>query len=109
MLSESLIGVVAQMLVKKKGGGRVGALEVLIGTPAVRNLIREGKTHQILSTMQVGQKSGMQTMEATLANLVTQGVVSLAEARVRMPDSEVLATLAAQAGPDSRAQPGAGR
>jgi twitching motility protein PilT len=109
MLSESLIGVVAQMLVKKKGGGRVGALEVLIGTPAVRNLIREGKTHQILSTMQVAQKSGMQTMEATLANLVTQGVVSLAEARVRMPDSEVLATLAAQAGPDSRAQPGAGR
>jgi twitching motility protein PilT len=96
MLAESLLGVVAQMLVKKRGGGRVGAVEILIGTPAVRNLIREGKTHQVLSTMQVGQKVGMQTMEATLASLVTQGIVSLGEARSRMPGSEVLAAMAAQ-------------
>ncbi|HWO11631.1 MAG TPA: type IV pilus twitching motility protein PilT [Polyangiaceae bacterium] len=109
MLSESLIGVVAQMLVKKKGGGRVGVLEVLMGTPAVRNLIREGKTHQILSTMQVGQKSGMQTMEATLVNMVMQGVVSLAEARIRMPDSEVLGALAAQATSGSRTMQGVDR
>jgi twitching motility protein PilT len=97
MLSESLLGVVAQMLVKKKGGGRVGAVEVLIGTPAVRNLIREGKTHQVLSTMQVGAKVGMQTMEASLVSLVQQGVVTLGEARTRMPGSEVLAALAASA------------
>jgi twitching motility protein PilT len=96
MLAESLLAVVAQMLVKKRGGGRVGAVEILIGTPAVRNLIREGKTHQVLSTMQVGQKVGMQTMEATLASLVTQGIVSLGEARSRMPGSEVLAGMAAQ-------------
>ncbi len=95
MLSESLLGVIAQMLVKKRGGGRVGALEVLIGTPAIRNLIREGKTHQVLSTMQVGAKVGMQTMEASLAALVTSGVVTLGEARARMPSSEVLAALAA--------------
>ena len=109
MLSESLLGVVAQMLVKKKNGGRVGVLEVLIGTPAVRNLIREGKTHQVLSTMQVGQKVGMQTMEATLVTMVQQGVVSLAEARARMPGSEVLAAMAAQAAQEARAQQGAAR
>ena len=72
-------------------------LEVLIGTPAVRNLIREGKTHQILSTMQVGQKVGMQTMEATLVALITEGMITLGEARMRMPGSEVLAAMAAQA------------
>jgi twitching motility protein PilT len=109
MLSESLLGVVAQMLVKKRGGGRVGVLEVLIGTPAVRNLIREGKTHQVLSTMQVGQKVGMQTMEATMVAMVTEGVVALAEARMRMPGSEVLAAMAAQAAQENRAQHEAAR
>jgi twitching motility protein PilT len=109
MLSESLLGVVAQMLVKKRSGGRVGVLEVLIGTPAVRNLIREGKTHQVLSTMQVGQKVGMQTMEATLVAMVTEGVVALGEARTRMPGSEVLAAMAAQAAQEHRAQQEAAR
>ncbi len=104
MLSESLLGVVAQMLVKKRTGGRIGVTEVLIGTPAVRNLIREGKTHQVLSTMQVGQKVGMQTMEATLAGLVTQGVVTLGEARSRMPGSEVLIQMAAQIAQEHKAQ-----
>ena len=107
MLSESLLGVVAQMLLKKRGGGRIGAVEVLIGTAAVKNLIREGKTHQVLSTMQVGQKVGMQTMEASLVALVTQGLVSLAEARGRMPGSEVLAQLAAQAAEAQKAAQGA--
>ncbi|HMI93044.1 MAG TPA: type IV pilus twitching motility protein PilT [Polyangiales bacterium] len=93
MLSESLLGVLSQMLVKKRGGGRVGVLEILVGTPAVRNLIREGKTHQIPSTMQVAGKSGMQTMEMALSNLVTRGVIELAEARARMPSSEVLAAM----------------
>ncbi len=90
MLAESLLGVVSQMLVKKRGGGRAAALEILVGTPAVRNLIREGKTHQIPSSMQVGGKSGMQTMEAALVGLVTRGVIDLAEARARMPSSEML-------------------
>jgi twitching motility protein PilT len=93
MLSESLLGVVAQMLVRKKGGGRVGALEILVGTPAVRNLIREAKTHQIPSAMQVGGKVGMQTMEAALCDLVTRGVVTHHEAKLRMPSSEALASL----------------
>jgi twitching motility protein PilT len=93
MMSESLIGVVSQMLVKKRGGGRAAALEILVGTPAVRNLIREGKTHQIPSSMQVAGKSGMQTMEAALVGLVTRGVVDLAEARARMPSSEMLTML----------------
>jgi twitching motility protein PilT len=93
MLSESLIGVVSQMLLKKKSGGRAAGLEILVGTAAVRNLIREGKTHQIPSTMQVAGKSGMQTMEAALVTLVGRGVVELSEARARMPGSEVLASL----------------
>jgi twitching motility protein PilT len=93
MLADSLIGVVSQMLIKKRNGGRTAALEILVGTPAVRNLIREGKTHQIPSSMQVAGKSGMQTMEAALMHLVTRGVVDVAEARARMPSSEMLSVL----------------
>ena len=93
MLAESLVGVVSQMLVKKRGGGRAAALEILVGTPAVRNLIREGKTHQIPSTMQVGGRSGMQTMETALVQLIQRGVIDLAEARARMPGSEMLNAL----------------
>ncbi len=91
MLAESLVGVVSQMLLKRNGGGgRVAALEILVGTPAVRNLIREGKTHQIPSSMQVAGKSGMQTMEAALVSLVGRELVDLSEARSRMPNSETL-------------------
>jgi twitching motility protein PilT len=93
MLSESLLGVVTQMLVKRKSGGRAAALEVLTGTPAVRNLIRENKTYQLGSIMQVGAKAGMQTMEAALVELVTAGTIDLAQARARMPGSEALAAL----------------
>jgi twitching motility protein PilT len=94
MLSESLLGVVAQMLVKKKAGGRQAALEILLGSPAVKNLIREGKTHQLPSVMQVAGKAGMQTLEAALIELVTAGTITLAEARSRHPSSESLAALA---------------
>ena len=87
MLSESLLGVITQMLLHKVGGGRAAALEILIGTAAVRNLIREAKTHQIPSAMQVGGKVGMQTMEAAVQSLVTRGVVTLDEVRTRMPDT----------------------
>ncbi|MBL0220916.1 MAG: type IV pilus twitching motility protein PilT [Myxococcales bacterium] len=86
MVSESLLGVCTQMLLQKVGGGRAAALEILVGTPAVRNLIREGKTHQIPSAMQVGSKAGMQTMEAAVMDLVTRGVVSVEEAKKRVPD-----------------------
>ncbi|HLK11504.1 MAG TPA: type IV pilus twitching motility protein PilT [Candidatus Binatia bacterium] len=75
MLAESLEAVVAQTLLKKKGGGRVAACEVLVGTPAVRNLIREGKLHQIPSMMQTGRNVGMQTLDMAIAELAKKGLV----------------------------------
>ena len=68
--------MITQTLLKKKVGGRVAALEIMTGTTAVRNLIREGKIHQIPGTMQVSQKDGMQTMDMALTNLVTRGIVT---------------------------------
>jgi twitching motility protein PilT len=75
MLSESLEAVIAQRLLKKKGGGRVAATEILVGVPAVRNLIREAKLHQIPSAMQTGSQHGMQTMDAALADLTKKGLL----------------------------------
>jgi twitching motility protein PilT len=75
MLAESLEAVVAQTLLKKKGGGRVAACEILVGVPAVRNLIRENKLHQIASMMQTGQRAGMQTSDMAVADLVKRGLV----------------------------------
>jgi twitching motility protein PilT len=75
MLSESLEAVVAQTLLKKKGGGRVAAQEILIGVPAVRNLIREQKLHQIPSMMQTGKGIGMQTLDMALQDLVKRGLI----------------------------------
>jgi twitching motility protein PilT len=75
MLSESLEAVIAQTLLKKKGGGRVAATEILVGVPAVRNLIREGKLHQIPSMMQTGQRVGMQTFDMGVADLVKRGLI----------------------------------
>ena len=74
--AESIEAVMTQTLVKKKSGGRIAALEIMTGTTAVRNLIREGKIHQIPGTMQVSQKDGMQTMDMALVNLVTRGIVT---------------------------------
>jgi len=88
-LSVALQGVITQQLLPTADGqGRVAACEVMIPTPAVRNLIREGKTHQILSSMQTGAASGMQTMDAALATLVRQGKITqkLAEQRSSHPD-----------------------
>ncbi|HXV78432.1 MAG TPA: type IV pilus twitching motility protein PilT [Candidatus Binatia bacterium] len=79
--SESIEAVITQTLLKRKGGGRVAALEIMTGTTAVRNLIREGKIHQIPGTMQVSQKDGMQTMDMALQNLVSRGLVSKEEAQ----------------------------
>jgi len=74
--AESIEAVITQTLLKKKGGGRIAALEIMTGTTAVRNLVREGKIHQIPGTMQVSQKDGMQTMDMALLNLVSRGLVS---------------------------------
>ena len=75
MLSESLEAVIAQTLLKKKGGGRVAACRDPGRHPAVRNLIREAKLHQIPSAMQTGQQHGMQTMDAAVAELTKKGVL----------------------------------
>ena len=80
MLSESLKGVISQTLLRKKGGGRVAALEVLIVTPAISNLIREGKTFQIASSMQTGRAIGMVTLNDALTELVKSDQVSPEEA-----------------------------
>jgi twitching motility protein PilT len=79
--AESIEAVLTQTLLKKKGGGRVAALEIMTGTTAIRNLIREGKIHQIPGTMQVSQKDGMQTMDMALQSLVSRGIVSKEEAQ----------------------------
>ena len=80
MLSESLKGVISQVLCKKIGGGRVAAMEILIGTTSVANLIREGKTFQIPSIMQTGKGAGMQTMNDALFDLVKKKLVEPQEA-----------------------------
>ncbi len=80
MLSESLKGVVSQTLCKKKGGGRVAALEILLVNSAISNLIREGKTYQIPSIMQTARATGMVTLGDALYELVKRGAVEAAEA-----------------------------
>src|SRR6184192_53602 len=91
MLSESLKGVIAQTLLPKKGGGRVAALEVLIVTPAVSNLIREGKTFQIPSAMQTGRNHGMVMLNDALLDLVEKKEISPDEAYMRSVEKAGLA------------------
>jgi twitching motility protein PilT len=86
MLSESLRAVISQTLCKKKGGGRVAALEILLGTGSVANLIREGKTFQIDSCIQTGKKQGMQTLNDHLLALVSKGLVEPMEAYLKSVD-----------------------
>jgi twitching motility protein PilT len=81
MLSESLRGVIAQALLPKAGGGRVAAIEMLVATKAVANLIREGKTFQIPSAMQTGKREGMITYESAIEKLISTGKI---EAKVGM-------------------------
>lgn len=89
MLSESLQAVISQTLLKRKSGGRVAAHEIMRGTSAIRNLIREGKVAQMYSAIQTGQAAGMQTMDQCLQSLVDKRVVSVEAARekARQPDS----------------------
>ena len=93
-LSVALEGIVTQQLLPTSDGqGRCCATEVLVPTPAVRNLIREGKTHQIYSTLQTGASHGMQTMDSSLAELVGQGKISRELARSRSSSPEELRRL----------------
>ncbi|MEE8321247.1 MAG: type IV pilus twitching motility protein PilT [Gammaproteobacteria bacterium] len=80
MLSESLKAVISQTLLKKQGGGRVAAHEIMIGTPAIRNLIRENKIAQMYSAIQTGASLGMQTLDQNLLELVNKNVVTRQEA-----------------------------
>jgi twitching motility protein PilT len=109
MLSESLRGVVAQTLCRKIGGGRVAALEVLIATQAVSNLIREGKTFQIPSIMQVNKAHGMVTLNDALMDLVTKKIVAPEEAMAKAVDKAGMDALFKRAGitlPGPAAKPG---
>jgi twitching motility protein PilT len=81
MLSESVQGIISQVLLKKKGGGRIAAHEILVGTPAIRNLIREAKVAQMYSAIQTGGAIGMQTMDGCLQEYVKRGLVTKEAAR----------------------------
>ncbi|MER2493604.1 type IV pilus twitching motility protein PilT [Catenovulum sediminis] len=76
MLSESLQAVISQTLLKRSGGGRVAAHEIMVGTPAIRNLIREDKVAQMYSAIQTGMGFGMQTMDQCLGDLVSRGIIT---------------------------------
>ena len=88
MLSESLRAVISQTLLKKVGGGRVAAHEIMIGIPAIRNLIRENKIAQMYSAIQTGQQYGMQTLDQNLKGLVEKGLVSKQEARAKAANKD---------------------
>ena len=98
MLSESFRGCIAQVLCKKKGGGRVAAYEVLIGTSAVANLIREGKTVQLKSVMQTGRNLGMQTMNDHLLQHVKNDLITPEEAYMKSNDKQLMKSLLQQEG-----------
>jgi twitching motility protein PilT len=113
MFAESIQAVLTQSLLRKRAGGRIAALEVLIGTPAVRNLIRENKIHQIPSSMQTGQAVGMCTLDMALLELVSKGLVTREEAQSRTltPNlfGPVIATADAKPGQPRFQRPMAGR
>ena len=98
MLSESLKGVISQTLLPKKGGGRVAALEILIVTPAISNLIREGKTFQIPSAMQTGKQHGMVMLNDALMELVQKGVVEPMDAYIKAVEKPGFEALLARSG-----------
>jgi twitching motility protein PilT len=90
MLSESLRAVISQTLLRTKdGGGRCAAHEIMIGTPAIRNLIRENKVAQMYSAIQTGQQFGMQTLDQNLQELVKRNVVAASEARVKAANKDL--------------------
>jgi len=90
MLSESLKAVISQTLLKKVGGGRIAAHEIMLGTPAIRNLIREDKVAQMYSAIQTGQSVGMQTLDQNLKSLLVQGLVTKEEAKKKAANPDQL-------------------
>src|SRR5690606_32283960 len=89
MLSESLRAVISQTLLKKIGGGRVAAHEIMIGTPAIRNLIREDKVAQMYSAIQTGQQAGMMTLDQHLQELVKRSLIAKQQAREYAKDKRL--------------------
>ena len=89
MLSESLRAVITQTLLKRIGGGRVAAWEIMVATPAIRNLIREDKVAQMYSAIQTGQNHGMQTLDQALEALVSRGIINKLEAARRAVDKRM--------------------
>jgi twitching motility protein PilT len=90
MLSESLVAVISQTLIKTKDGqGRIAAHEIMIGTPAIRNLIRENKVAQMYSSIQTSQAAGMQTLDQCLTELVRRNQIQLADARQRAVNKDL--------------------
>ena len=92
-LSNILMAICSQRLVPMLGGGRIAAAEILVATPAVRNIIREGKSHQLDAVIQTGAEYGMQSMDRTLVSLIKAGTISLDEARNVAVDVEELERL----------------
>lgn len=91
MLSESLQAVISQALLKKVGGGRVAAHEIMMANPAIRNLIRENKVPQMYSAIQTGSAQGMQTLDQCLQELVRKGVVAKQDARLKAFNKDAFA------------------
>ena len=103
MLAEGLAGIVAQQLVKTADGkGRVAALELLVGSPAIASMIREGKTYQLASKMQAGQAQGMQTLDMHLEKLVAAGTITPEAALDKASDKESFAKLLKRLDPDAQ-------
>ncbi|MBL8066269.1 MAG: type IV pilus twitching motility protein PilT [Chthonomonadaceae bacterium] len=94
LLSNTLEGVISQQLLPKLGGGRCAALEIMIGIPAIKNLIREAKTHQMYSVIETNRQIGMQTLDSHLADMFKMGYVSYDECAMRAVDKETFAHLA---------------
>lgn len=94
LLGNTLEGVVSQQLLPKLGGGRCAAIEIMLGTPAIRNLIREGKTHQMYSVIETSAQVGMQTMDRSLADLFKSGRTAWEECAMRAVDKESFTRLA---------------
>ena len=98
MLSECLKGIIAQVLCKRTGGGRIAAFEILLDSPAVSSLIREGKTFQLPSVMQTSKRMGMLTMNESLFTLVKNGLIDPKEGLLQATDKDALATMYKNAG-----------
>jgi twitching motility protein PilT len=91
MLSESLRAVISQTLLKRTGGGRVACHEIMVGTPAIRNLIREDKVAQMYSAIQTGQAHGMQTLDQAMQEMLRKGLISKQDAISRAVNKELFA------------------